>query len=127
MKVIDGASVHLAGDNGCSSIAVGHADAELLAIACDKRLHIITGYIRLTFYCEVHIDIEFSVVQTEKVQTLGKIVLTATIGDLSMDTDSTQSVEASATGTWTTARNLSSYEDAVTVTAATAGVQPAKA
>ena len=69
---------------------------------------------------EHDIDIEFSVVQTEKVQTLGKIVLTATIGDLSMDTDSTQTVEATATGTWTTARNLSSYEDAVTVTAATA-------
>ncbi len=69
---------------------------------------------------EHDIDIEFSVVQTEKVQTLGKINLTATVGNLSLETDSSQSVEASATGTWTTARNLSNYEDAITVTAATA-------
>ena len=68
---------------------------------------------------EHDIDIEFSIVQTEKVQTLGKINLTATVGSLILDTDSTQTVEASATGTWTTARGLSNYEDAVTINAVT--------
>ncbi|MBR4426348.1 MAG: hypothetical protein IKS77_01480 [Spirochaetales bacterium] len=68
---------------------------------------------------EHDIDIEFSIVQTERVQTLGKINLTATVGSLVLDADSTQTVEASATGTWTTARGLSNYEDAVTINAVT--------
>ena len=68
---------------------------------------------------EHDIDIEFSVVQTETVRTLGKINLTATIGNLTLDVDDRQTVEASATGSWTTARGLMGYEDAVTVTAVT--------
>ena len=68
---------------------------------------------------EHDIDIEFSIVQTERVQTLGKITLTAIVGSLVLDTDSTQTVEASASGSWKTAKGLSRYEDAVTVTAVT--------
>jgi len=65
------------------------------------------------------IDIDFTVVQTEKVQTLGKINLTATVGSLVLDADNTMEVEASTAGSWELANGLINYEDAVTVTAAT--------
>jgi len=65
------------------------------------------------------IDIKFSVVQTQKVQTLGKINLTATVGSLVLDTDNTKSVQASAAGSWETSNGILGYEDAVTVTAVT--------
>lgn len=64
------------------------------------------------------IDIDFTVVQTEKVQTLGKINLTATVGSLVLDADNTMEVEASTAGSWELANGLINYEDAVTVTAA---------
>jgi len=64
------------------------------------------------------IDIDFTVVQTEKVQTLGKINLTATVGSLVLDADNTMEVEASTAGSWELANGLVNYEDAVTVTAA---------
>ena len=64
------------------------------------------------------IDIDFTVVQTEKVQTLGKINLTATVGSLVLDADSSMEVEASTAGSWEPANGLINYEDAVTVTAA---------
>lgn len=63
------------------------------------------------------IDIKFSVIQTQKVQTLGKINLTATVGNLILDTDNTKAVEASAAGSWETSNGILGYEDAVTVTA----------
>jgi len=63
------------------------------------------------------IDIDFTVVQTEKVQTLGKINLTANVGSLVLDADNTMEVEASTTGSWELANGLINYEDAVTVTA----------
>ena len=69
---------------------------------------------------EHDIDIEFSVVQTERVQTIGKINLTATVGNLVLDSDNSKTVEASATGAWETAKSLAKYEDAITVTAVTA-------
>ncbi len=69
---------------------------------------------------EHDIDIEFSVVQTERVQTIGKINLTATVGNLVLDSDNSKTVEASATGAWETAKSLARYEDAITVTAVTA-------
>ena len=65
------------------------------------------------------IDIKFSVVQTQKVQTLGKINLTATVGSLILDTDNTKSVQATAAGSWETSHGILGYEDAVTVTAVT--------
>ena len=65
------------------------------------------------------IDIKFSVVQTQKVQTLGKINLTATVGSLILDTDNTKSVQATAAGSWETSNGILGYEDAVTVTAVT--------
>ena len=65
------------------------------------------------------IDIKFSVVQTQKVQTLGKINPTATVGSLILDTDNTKSVQASAAGSWETSNGILGYEDAVTVTAVT--------
>ncbi len=68
---------------------------------------------------EHDIDIEFSVVQTQRVQTVGKITLTATIGSLSLDDDPAKAV-SSASSSWTTAKGLARYEDAITVTAATA-------
>ena len=64
------------------------------------------------------IDIDFTVVQTEKVQTLGKINLTATVGSLVLDADNTMEVKASTAGSWELANGLINYEDAVTVTAA---------
>lgn len=64
------------------------------------------------------IDIDFTVIQTEKVQTLGKINLTATVGSLVLDADNTMEVEASTAGSWELANGLVNYEDAVTVTAA---------
>lgn len=64
------------------------------------------------------IDIDFTVVQTEKVQTLGKINLTATVGSLVLDADNTMEVEASTAGSWELANGLINYEDAITVTAA---------
>lgn len=63
------------------------------------------------------IDIKFSVVQTQKVQTLGKINLSATVGNLILDTDNTKNVQASAAGSWETSNGILGYEDAVTVTA----------
>lgn len=64
------------------------------------------------------IDIDFTVIQTEKVQTLGKINLTATVGSLVLDADNTMEVKASTAGSWELANGLINYEDAVTVTAA---------
>ena len=64
------------------------------------------------------IDIDFTVIQTEKVQTLGKINLTATVGSLVLDADNTMEVKASTAGSWELASGLVNYEDAVTVTAA---------
>lgn len=64
------------------------------------------------------IDIDFTVIQTEKVQTLGKINLTATVGSLVLDADNTMEVKASTAGSWELANGLVNYEDAVTVTAA---------
>ena len=65
------------------------------------------------------VEIEFTVLQTQKVQTLGKINLTATIGSLVLDTDNTKMVEASSSGSWKTSNEIIRYEDAVTVTAVT--------
>ena len=64
------------------------------------------------------IDIDFTVIQTEKVQTLGKINLTATVGSLVLDADNTMELKASTAGSWELANGLVNYEDAVTVTAA---------
>ena len=77
------------------------------------------GYLMSDYDIAKHdIDIDFTVVQTEKVQTLGKINLTATVGSLVLDADNTMEVEASTAGSWELANGLINYEDAVTVTAA---------
>ncbi len=69
---------------------------------------------------EHDIEVSFSITQTELVRTVGKINLTATIGNLQLDTDSTKSTTSTTSGTWVQAPGLASYEDAITVVATNA-------